>query len=422
VLPLVVGLLALSVLFARERIVGRTGDDRLTTYSTQPQGAQLFYELAQRLGWVVRRREGSTLPGGTGIIHAVLDPPIDLRIAEVHELLEDVRGGNALLVVLAPRTGVIADSLHFRVDQRDFYARPVLAELTGTCPDTLPLDPFEAMVELWPDGRAHLYALAATAPPPEGLQEFVTLGAASDAERAARAAEVDADSVGPSSEAPLDPRPSVVGFPLGRGRVVVASDPDFLRNDVLRVCRYGLDVRAVRALEYLRDGAAAPRRIILFDEYHQGYGEQPGSTRTIASYLSGVSSGRLVLQLAVAGLVLILALAPRAIRPRDPERIERRSPLEHVDALARAYAQVGAARTATTHLLRGVRRRLERGAGRLRAIRTDEEFLRRVEQTDPALAGDAELVRRALADGARPEALAEAGAALGRIEASLIKG
>ena len=116
------------------------------------------------------------------------------------------------------------------------------------------------------------------------------------------------------------------------------------------------------------------------------------------------------------------ALAPRAIRPRDPERIERRSPLEHVDALARAYAQVGASRTAVTHLLRGVRRRLERGSARPRAARTDEEFLRSVEQTDPALRADVERVRSALADGARKEALAEAGAALGRIEASLIKG
>jgi hypothetical protein len=120
--------------------------------------------------------------------------------------------------------------------------------------------------------------------------------------------------------------------------------------------------------------------------------------------------------------VLLLALAPRAIRPRDPERIERRSPLEHVDALARAYAQVGAGRTAATHLLRGVRRRLERGGARPRTVRTDEEFLRSVAQTDPTLSADVELVRRALADGAPKEALAEAGAALARIEASLIKG
>ena len=43
--------------------------------------------------------------------------------------------------------------------------------------------------------------------------------------------------------------------------------------------------------------------------------------------------------------------APRPIPPKDPERIIRRSPLEHADALGHAYADVGATRTATARIV-----------------------------------------------------------------------
>ena len=41
--------------------------------------------------------------------------------------------------------------------------------------------------------------------------------------------------------------PALLVATLGRGRVVVAADPDVLRNDALRVCVHGLDVAAARA-------------------------------------------------------------------------------------------------------------------------------------------------------------------------------
>ena len=423
VLPAVVGLITLSALFAREQIVGRSGDPRLTTYSTQPQGAQLFYELLMRLGWTVLRRESADLPPGAGHIHAVLDPAIGLRGSEVHELLEDVRRGNALLTVLTTQASTIADSLHLRVDQRSFYSRQVLAEPSDACADPVSRGLFSSLTELWPDGRAHLYALQWTAPPPDSVREFVTLAAASDDERQEREAEEAGSSSAPRPrDTPLDARPSVVGFPLGYGRVVVASDPDFLKNDVLRVCRYGLDVRAVRALEYLRDGGEGPRQTILFDEYHQGFGEQPGTTRAIVSYLWTVPSGRLFLQIMVAGLVLLLALAPRALPPRTLSRIERRSPLEHVDALARAYAQVSVTRTTVSHLLHGARRRLEQGTQRLRSAVSDEEFLKRIELAAPELAGHIAVVRHGLEESISTHELKQAVTSLQRIEDTLRNG
>src|SRR4029450_6670951 len=96
-----------------------------------------------------------------------------------------------------------------------------------------------------------------------------------------------------------DRLPAAIGFPLGRGRVVVAADPDLLRNDVLRVCEWGADVAAVRILEYVSDSApgGGRRQRLVFDEYHQGYGEQPGTMRGIFRYLARTGSGHLVLQL-----------------------------------------------------------------------------------------------------------------------------
>jgi hypothetical protein len=215
--------------------------------------------------------------------------------------------------------------------------------------------------------------------------------------------------------------PAAIGFPLGRGRVVVAADPDLLRNDVLRVCRWGADVAAIRILEYA--SADAPnggrRERLVFDEYHQGYGEQPGTVRGIVTYLRRTASGHLVLQLAAAGLLFVFAAGPRLLPPRAAERIERRSPLEHVDALARAYRAVGATRTATARLLHGVRRRVEHALGAQGGTASDEAFLAWARDRAPARAPDIDLVRQALAQPLSRRELESVGQALRRLETSL---
>ena len=105
--------------------------------------------------------------------------------------------------------------------------------------------------------------------------------------------------------------------------------------------------------------AIAPR--LVFDEFHHGYGMHRGACARSTAYLAGTSSGHFLAQALIAGLLLVLAKAPRPIVPRDPRAIARRSPLEHVDALGHAYADVGATRTATARLVSGVRRRTGRG-------------------------------------------------------------
>jgi hypothetical protein len=201
---------------------------------------------------------------------------------------------------------------------------------------------------------------------------------------------VTVDRPAPSAEH-LPREAAAFGFTLGRGRVVVYSDPDLLRNDVVRICRWDIGHRVVESLDWV---AAGRRQALVFDEYDQGYGTQPSMWRVSREFLFGSTVGRAFAQAIGAALVLMLALGVRPIPPRDVPRIERRSPLEHVDALARAYERINATRLVARRLAAGLRRRHGRGTWSARAAGTgggdaDERFLSAVVVGHPGVAADA---------------------------------
>jgi hypothetical protein len=210
--------------------------------------------------------------------------------------------------------------------------------------------------------------------------------------------------------------PAMVAVPVGRGRIVYTASAALLRNDTVRRCAAGASVAFVRALEYLRppDGR---RTIVVFDEFHHGRGARSGSLSAVRRYATGTQSGHSLLHAVVAGLILLVAAAPRPIMPVDDRRIPRRTPLEHADALAHAYESTNATRTATARLVSGVRRRsgFSRGAQSL----GDDAFLAQAAGSYPAIVPDVAVVRRALAQPISPKELAAVGEALERIEAAL---
>jgi hypothetical protein len=106
-------------------------------------------------------------------------------------------------------------------------------------------------------------------------------------------------------------------------------------------------------------------------------------------------AGRVVLQLALAGLLLMLAVGIRPIKPQPRLRIERRSPLEHVGALARAWAAVHASGRAVRLLVRGLRRR----HGGLRARADETAYLLNIATQSPATETDVQRVIEALQQG-----------------------
>jgi hypothetical protein len=345
VLPIVGALVVLVALITPQPDASRAGDPRLSSYHTGALGAKLLYETAERLGWRVSRRDEEAAParGDGRTIHAVLAPPLPVTPAEAHAYLEAVRAGDGLLFVLNERDA-LADSLGVSHSAAGGTMDPVEADVAG-CPQGRDLIP-----PLWLDGKVHLWSLRWKGEPPRDRIGFVT-------------AKSDVPVGRDSSAVPVAQRgggDAAVGFALGRGRVVVVADPDLLRNDVIRRCGWGADVRAVRMLEWLSDGGDAARTALVFDEYHQGYGHMASMPGAISEFLVDHPLGRTLLQLALAALVLLLALGPRPVPPVDVLRVERRDPLEQIDALAHAYEQVHATRTITARLLRGVRSRVER--------------------------------------------------------------
>lgn len=386
-------------LFTPQQMLSR--DWRASSLSAEPRGARIAYELGDRLGWTSSRTYSDSIVPDEQTIAVVLDPPLNFRAKEAHAMLEGVRSGGALLYAMGDET--LNDSLHLHAGPPGYEIRAdSLLPLRESC--TVP-SPFSDRVITSFQGR-NLFLLA--------VEDSGALRAPVDTLVRVRIGAVDRDSLGASV------RPAVIGFHLGRGQVVVVGDVDLLRNENLRMCAWDAAVQVVRMFEYLRGNASAPRTTLLFDEYHQGNGVRPGTTRAITRYLRTTASGKALAQLGVAGIVLLLALAPRALAPRDAERIERRSPLEHVDALARAYWQVHATRTASRRLLRGVRRRTEHRFGGSRRDISDEDFLEWTRERIPARRDDVALVKNALEAPMPRKDFSRVGEALGRIEHDLL--
>ena len=394
VLPLIAALVIFVALVTPQETGSRSGDPRLSSHLTGPLNARLVYDVAGRLGWQVSRRDSLAIPAALprgSTIHAVLSPSMPLLPREAHAYLEAVRGGDALLLVLDDERQPLSDSLGVRTTTGD------LLEITPS--DTVGCRAgFRLVPPLWPDDKVRLWGLRWTR--------------RASADRIVFAVQRSQEVQGERQ------REVAAGFPLGRGRVVVVSDPDLLRNDVIRRCSYGADVRVVRMLEWLRDGGVTPRTSLVFDEYHHGFGPHASVTGTTGHFLVAHPIGRTILQVALAALVLLLAVSPRPIPPAAVEREQRRDPLEQIDALAHAYEQVHATRTVATRLLHGVRSRVERGWSPARG-RSDDAFLDDLARDTPTLAPEVELVRRALREPIPDRMLPELGAALGRIERTL---
>lgn len=397
VLSLLALLILLTVLFTKTTVNGRNGDPRLTTTSAEPLGAKLFYLLAQRMGYSVRREQTATIPADPKTIFAVLDPTIELEAREVHNILNHVRSGGALLVTLGNRTRLLSDSLKVSVEGVPRLAsESVMRRKQCKEPETFSTN------GLW-----------FGAPTLLGLK-------LSDSLRATPEVFVSVSGRIRERGRSFESQPVVIGIPYGSGRIVIASDPDVLRNDALRVCRYWLDLPMVAALKYLADSDGANRRNLVFDEFHQGKGARAASRGIVMRYLTETQSGNAILQVCIAGLVLLLAGATRVLPPRDDTQVERRSPLEHVDALARAYAQVGATRTGALRLVRGLQRRVG-GVRRLSSRVNDDAFLMRVADSAPTVKADVNLVRNALSSTVSAREFVEVGNAIARIEAALTK-
>ena len=419
VFPALILLLVFAVVFAPENGDQDSQTLRLTTYGSDAWGARGLYDVLGRLGLTVRQRlTPLRAPLDSGAVYAVLMPPLEPTARETGALMDAVRRGAGLIVF--PEAGsALAESLG--VERSDYYG----ASLRAT-DDTLygaarldrggygfaAADTAERDTAARAGDSAQRGALAALMQDPgENARSFHFFL------RPITRSDSDTTRVFPGGEVTLLSarrryvHPVAMGRPMGRGRVLMLADGNFLRNAVLR--RGDGAVLATRLLEWVDPGLALP---VEFDEWHQGYGEHAGMIGTVMRGLWSDALGRVVLQVALAALVLLFASAVRPIAPVPRTIIERRSPLEHVGALSRAYERVGATRLAARRLVRGLRRRHPLGAtGAL----DDDQYLSLLRTRAAGVDADVELLRRAMRDPLPAGEFVRAGAAMDHIERTL---
>jgi hypothetical protein len=340
-LGLALGVLALLALLAQQ--AGRRSrpadevDRRLSTLLTGPDGARGLADALERLGLEVRRWRQrpqflSRDPGSTGReAFVVLDPAYALSVPSMQALL----GSD--------------DSTLRRMD----------LVLAGEAVDPL-MGCFGYMIRsVWPDSLR-------VAPPDQapGLDAPWV-----HAHLARRGERVYADSsrmedIGPFRclVPPFRVRERLLvtetGLPVAlrlvpddrEGReILLVADAELFRNRALRTTDAGPFMVGLFHGRYAR---------ATFDEYHQGFGPSGSMAGAVLAWSRRHPLGWAAWQLAVVGL---LALGFGAARFGPIRRIierRRRSPLEHVRALASALAAAKGHDAAIAALVRGLRRRL----------------------------------------------------------------
>ena len=342
-IALLVIILTLSMVAGRNQPPSRF-DPRASTYLSSPAGAQALYEVLRELKIPVDRRR-APLADADSIAGplVLLGPTEPLTPRELGALAAWVRGGGTLLyappLYFAFRDEV-ADTLGLRLvtlEPARETPRPRPGRREG--PDTTVS--YEELMWTGAAATATGHRLAEGVGVVEGFRRaFVPAGPLRGAQ-----AEVLLASGG---------RPVAAAYPLGRGRVVAFSDAAPFVNQQLKTSRGAVLFARVAA------DATAGGRTLRFDEYHHGFQGDGSVVRTLRRFFVHDGAGRALLQLAAVALGLLLLAGRRFGAAVPPAPARRRSPLEHVEALAGAYRQAGARRTARRFLLAGLARRLGR--------------------------------------------------------------
>jgi hypothetical protein len=338
-------------------------DPRLSTYSTGPNGAKGLAETLHRLGLVMRPRRHALFDLAEDTVRA--DPRrllafLDINVPTAQEIAA-VRGYVA-------RGGRIFVAGYTGIEQCFAYrSRPVAWPRSGV--DSIPIELPE------PGWRAPRTRRVLWPVPPESLRAGA--GGARGARGAGGAggaggAPADEDgtetcaTVAPAALDTLlrarDGRPVALRLEFrGGGEAILLADARYLRNRSLKETDAGLVV----VPWFLAGGT----RSVTVDEYHQGYGDKSWLFSAAWHWLTSTPAGWAMLQLLGVGLVAVAVAAVRFGPPRRVIETRRRSPLEHLEALAAGLEGAAGVDTTVALTVSGLRRRL----GRAGILRPDEQ-------------------------------------------------
>lgn len=303
-----------------------------STYLTGPGGASAFAEAAARLGVAVERYRRPTVTlaapdSGARAVIAVIGPQVPLTPADARYLLRLPTD----LLLAGPGAEAAIRCLGYRV-----FHRPWRDSIRTRSPEG---------AEDMPAPRITAFLV------PHSAGEIVDSGAAYDGRRVqcqvTKPARVD------TLLETLRERPVAVRLSYPEGRTVtLVSDDGLFRNGALRRTLAGTFVLGLVVDRY--------RRMVV-DEYHQGY-MVAGSLGAAALVWSTRSPwGWMVWQLIAVGLVALVASGIRFGPVRSAIERRRRSPMEHVRALATTLAAARGHDVAVRLTIQGLRRRLSRG-------------------------------------------------------------
>lgn len=396
----------------------------LSSYSASLNGARGLYDVLQRLGHPVRRRTTSmSVPLDSTATYMLLRPSIPLTSVELASLLAAVRHGAT--IVVAGGRGALNDSLGFDVQpvSDGFHTISSTAVAGDSSDPKHPKHPTAA------SGTGPLGAGSFLAVP---ISATVALKSGSHARDTAFMWLVDSPTYGQDERRPSPPRALVLGHTFGRGHAIAVATGDLLSNQLLRDGRPAIAI--VRALEWARGQRAATGAAtgagtgavksasniasnIVFDEYHHGFGIHANPVAAVERALVSTPLGRMALQAAVAAVVLIMAVGARPLSPTASREYPRRSPIEHVGALAHAYLQVDARRIGADRLVQGLRRRHPLGVAR---SLPHDVYLAVLRTQLPGTASDVNIVSAAIArestQRTQHDSFATIGAAVANIE------
>lgn len=164
----------------------------------------------------------------------------------------------------------------------------------------------------------------------------------------------------------LTRRDTVTATRDGSSTILLLSDMALLNNRGLREAEIP---------EILLGGMLSRSRTVVFDEYHQGFAQQGSVASAAIAWTRSSPWGWLFWQLAIVGLLAFVAGAVRFGPVRVGVPRQRRSPLEHVKALATALAAAKGHDVAITSLVQGLRRRLQARSGAERNALAAEPWL-----------------------------------------------
>ena len=295
-------------------------DQRRSSLRTTADGVAAWSRSLDQLGVRVTPRYRSLTdepPRGAGLV--MLEPVLPPTAAEVREVLEWVRQGG-VLVYSPVFGGLVMDSLGLSLTRR--VARPNSTQL----PERESLRP-----NRWTDGVG------------EG--------------RAASTRSVEAGSLRARTWVPLSVIDDSTGatlawVPEGVGGVLVVAEAENLANRTIGSS--SLAIVVTRAIVDLLE----PGDTLFFSEYHQGLDGRRGIFREAYGLAAGSPLGRVLLYLTAAGALLFLLSGRRFGSPLHDAEIDRRSPLEHVEALGRIYRTSGSQGHVARRLVRGAVRRM----------------------------------------------------------------